>query len=101
MYLLLGKLNKPAVTHPWRNYANRTAVKENGHTRPNYRPLHTVLQEIIDNWNHNQIPVKYHGKFDNYFLMELPDNITAVWLIKFLRRYTYASQEEDDFFEDD
>jgi hypothetical protein len=87
---------KPSMSHPWRNYANRPQVTQNGDVRIVHKPLQLFLQEITTGWNQAMLPIKYRGRFDNYSLLELPDRVVAIWLITLLRRYVNAKTNTEE-----
>lgn len=84
------------MSHPWRNYANKIKPTQNGDARPVHKPLQFVLQEILTGWNQTMLPINYRGRFDKYYLMELPDKVVAIWLTTLLRRYISAKAETEE-----
>lgn len=90
--------NKPKANHPWRNYANKIKDKQPAQdTRLSRKPLQVFLTELVESWGRTDIATKYRGKFDRYYLLELPDHIVASWLNHLLRNcYSqYPNQREE------
>ena len=88
--------NIPKSNHPWRNYANK--IKENQPTQDDRlvrKPLQVFLTELVESWGRTDISVKYRGKFDRYYLLELPDYLVANWLNHILRNYRNNYIQED------
>lgn len=91
--------NIPKADHPWRNYANKRVTKEpETDTRLSRKPLQIFLTELSESWGQTFISIRYRGKFDRYYLLELPDNIVANWLNQMIRtNYSnYAAKELSD-----
>ncbi len=93
--------NITKADHPWRNYANKKQTKEPAiDNRLSRKPLQIFLTELSQNWGQTFISIRYRGKFDRYYLLELPDNVVANWVNQMIRN-NYSSYNPKESSEEE